>query len=68
MVKNIEKVAFAGSGNGAWSNGIGVMLTAVTTSRSSPRITVPAGRWSSSPGIVGVVTNVSLVVGEGMVT
>ena len=44
------------------------MLTSVTGFPSTPRITVCGGMCSSSPGIDGVVTTTSRVVGDGMVT
>lgn len=68
IVKYIGNEASGGSGKGVRSSGTGVMLTVRTTPPSSSRITVPAGRCSSRPGINGVDTTVSTAVGEGIVT
>ena len=68
IVKNMLKVASPGSGNGVRSSGMGVMLIVRAICPSSSRITVPAGRCSSSPGMRGVVMTVSLIVGDAIVT
>ena len=57
-----------GSGKGGRSIGIAVIPISVTGLPSSPVILVPAGMWSSSPGMLGVVTTISRSVTSGMVT
>src|SRR5215204_4633490 len=57
-----------GSGNGGRSVGTGVMLICVTVLPSISRITVPAGRRNSNPGINGFVMTTSSVVGDVMLT
>src|SRR5437899_5835342 len=67
IVKSIVNVASGGNGNGVRSSGIGVIVNCRTTFPASSRMTVPAGKCSASPGMVGVVTTVSVVVGDAMV-
>src|SRR6185369_7927286 len=67
IVKNTGTWIPAGSGKGGRSVGIGVMLNCVTGSPLRSRMRVCVGRRSSRPGIRGVVTDTSPVVGAEIV-
>src|SRR5689334_14722380 len=65
MVKYTGTSTLVASGNGGRSTGIGVMPMRVTGRPSSPRTIVFGGRCSSRPGMYGVVTVISFLVGDG---
>lgn len=68
MVKYTGTCTPVGNGNGCRSTGTGVMVISGTGVPAASRITAPLGTRSSSPGMSGVVTMTSEVVGDGIRT